>query len=175
MEGEKKNVFRDRQFVTGLVIGIIVVVVVGLIIWAAVSSSDGKRVQQSGTFDYDNAVQVCQENGKPAVYLFSTTDCPHCVWIKDTFDSTVKKYVDEGKIAAHHYELDTGDDTLTEAVETEVPAEAWQIFQKYNAQGAVPMFVFGCQYTRLGNGYEQQGDLKAEAAEFERVIDELIK
>ena len=43
-----------------------------------------------------NTNEICTENGKPVVRLFSTTTCPHCYWIKQTFDSAVTDYVNEG-------------------------------------------------------------------------------
>lgn len=123
----------------------------------------------------DNGMEACTENGKPVIYLFSTTWCPHCTWVKDTFDSTVKSYVDDGKIVAYHWELDTGDNTLTEAVETEVPSEQESLYREFNPRGSIPTFVMGCKYWRIGNGHERTEDLEAEEAEFKAVIDELIK
>ena len=116
---------------------------------------------------------VCEENGKPVIRLFSTTWCPHCKWIKSTFDETVKKYVEGGKIVAHHWEFDTLDDTLTPDVEKAVPASEKAVFDKYNPQGGVPTFVFGCKYIRVGNGYESTQDLEAEKKEFVSLIEEL--
>jgi len=113
--------------------------------------------------------------GKPIIRLFSTTWCPHCVWIKPTFDRVAKEYADAGKIVAYHWELDTGDNTLTSQVETAVPASEQAIYQKFNPQGSIPTFVFGGKYWRIGNGYEQQQDLALEEKEFRAVIDELIK
>jgi hypothetical protein len=45
-------------------------------------------------------------------------------------------------------------------------------FNDINPQGSIP--TFGCKYYRIGNGYEQEGDLESEAAEFEAVIEALI-
>ena len=56
---------------------------------------------------------ICEEGGKPIIRLFSTTRCPHCVWIKDTFDKVALEYVKEDKIVAYHWELDVRDNTLT--------------------------------------------------------------
>lgn len=117
---------------------------------------------------------VCTEDGKPVIRLYSTTWCPHCQWIDSTFDAVVKMYVDEGLIVAHHWEVDTGDDTLTGQVEEGVPDSEMEIFNDINPGESIPTFVFGCKYYRIGNGYEQKGDLESEAAEFEAVIEALI-
>lgn len=114
-------------------------------------------------------------DGKPIIRLFSTTWCPHCVWIKPTFDRVAKEYVDAGKIVAYHWELDTGDNTLTNETETSVPASEQAVFQKFNPNQSIPTFVFGGKYWRIGNGYEQSQDLQKEEQEFRTVIDELIK
>jgi thiol-disulfide isomerase/thioredoxin len=114
-------------------------------------------------------------DGKPVIRLFSTTWCPHCIWIKPTFDRIAKEYIDAGKIVAYHWELDTGDDTLTPAIEREVPASEQAVFQKFNPRNSIPTFVFGGKYYRIGNGYEQQQNLTAEEQEFRTVIEELIK
>ena len=112
-----------------------------------------------GTFDEKAGAEICEVGGKPVIRLFSTTYCSHCVWIKSTFDSVVQEYVDAGKIVAYHWELDTKDNTLTDAVETEVPASEEAVYREFNPKGTIPTFVFGCKYHRVGNGYEQEDDL----------------
>ena len=114
-------------------------------------------------------------DGKPVIRLFSTTWCPHCVWIKPTFDRVAKEYVDAGKIVAYHWELDTGDDTLTTAVETSVPDSEKAVFAKFNPRNSIPTFVFGGKYWRIGNGYESEQSLTLEEQEFRAVIEELIR
>ena len=127
-------------------------------------------------------------DGKPVVRLFSTTWCPHCQWIKETFDSEMKKYVAEGKIIAYHWEVDTGDNALTDAVETAVPESEMAIFSA-NGGGSVPTFVFGGKYVRVGNGFESQNPsdvanpesvlskqhLEQEKQEYAAVIAQLLK
>ncbi len=125
------------------------------------------------TFSFVNN-NLCTENGKPVIRMFSTTWCSHCGWIKDTFDSTVKEYVDSGKIVAYHWELDTGNNTLTDVAETNVPESEQSIFTQFSPNGSVPVFVFGCQYYRIGNGYEKTSDLVSEEGEFRAVIEKLI-
>jgi thiol-disulfide isomerase/thioredoxin len=114
-------------------------------------------------------------DGKPVIRLFSTTWCPHCIWIKPTFDRVAKEYADAGKIVAYHWELDTEDNTLTPEVETSVPQSEQAVFQRFNPNQSIPTFVFGGKYYRIGTGYERENDLSLEEKEFRAVIDELIK
>jgi thiol-disulfide isomerase/thioredoxin len=123
----------------------------------------------------DSGKAIEKISGKPVVRLFSTTWCPHCNWIKGTFGETAKKYVADGNILAYHWQLDTGDDTLTDANETKVPDSELAVFKEFAPGGNVPLFVFGGKYYRIGNGYEAQSDLAAEKAEFERLIESLLK
>ena len=115
---------------------------------------------------------ICKESNKPVVILFSTTESQHGIWISETFDFIVNGYNE--KIAAYHWELDTGDNTLTEAVETGIPKTALDIFKKYSPKTAVPAFIFGCRYARIGNGYEAENDLEAEEKEFRIIIEKLL-
>jgi len=118
--------------------------------------------------------EICREDGKPVIRLFSTTWCSHCRWIANTFDAVAQMYMDEGEIVARHWEVDTGDDVLTEQVEQAVPDSEDAVFKAFNPRESIPTFVFGCKYYRIGTGYEQENDLKAEAAEFMAVIEALI-
>ncbi len=195
----KKNVFGDRKFFFGLAGGIGAVIIVGIIIIALAFVFRGKgndkivignsqpqltsqgpttvKVTAKGisTFSMKKDATICKENGKPVVYLFSTTWCPHCEWIKAIFDSTMAKYVQAGKIVAYHYQVDTGDNTLTPNAETQVPASAQAVYSEFNPGGSIPTFVFGCKYFRVGNGYEAQNDLASEVKEFEAVIKDITK
>jgi thiol-disulfide isomerase/thioredoxin len=123
----------------------------------------------------DPNAQICVEDGKPVIFLFSITGCPNCKWIKSTFDETVKEYVGSGKIIARHWELDTKDDSLTAGVETSVPESDFAVYKAFNPRDTVPTFVFGCKYYRVGGGYEKQNDLDSEEREFRMVIEHLIE
>ena len=128
-----------------------------------------------GTFDsilLDEG--ICTEDGKPVVRLFTTTWCPHCTWVGPTYDDVVGEYIEEGKIAGYHWEVDTGDNTLTDEVETEVPESELAVYQQFNPRGSIPTFVFGCKYFRIGTGYEREDNLTAEAEDFRAVMDALI-
>jgi thiol-disulfide isomerase/thioredoxin len=114
-------------------------------------------------------------DGKPVIRLFSTTRCSHCQWIKETYDRVASEYVSQGKIVAYHWELDTGDNTLTPEIETEAPASEQAVFAKFNPRNSIPTFVFGSKYWRIGNGYEQEQSLELEEQEFRAVIEQVIK
>ncbi len=114
------------------------------------------------------------EEGKPYVILFSTTWCPHCTWIQETFDGLVNEDFAD-KINLQHWEVDIGDNILTSEIETEVPLEILALYQKYNPKGSIPTFVMGCSYVRIGNGYESQNNLNAELQDFKLVINKLLE
>ena len=107
------------------------------------------------------------------VRLYTTTNCKSCDWVQNAFDLLAINYVNEGNIAAYHWVLDTGDDRLTNQVETAVPKPEIEIFKKYNPKSTVPTFIFGCKYARIGNGYEDDNNLEAEKEEFKAIISEL--
>ena len=126
------------------------------------------------TFE-DTGHDICYNDaGLPVIILFSLSTCPHCQWVGDTFDQIVKNYVDKGLIEAHHYDVLTKDDLLTPEVETSMPKQFLQIGRSGNPDGHLPYFNFGCKFDRIGNGYEAQNDLAAEAREMCQVIEALI-
>lgn len=154
------------------------------------NSNDSNDQQQSTanySDDYDTTIiskyasfnvtqnPICTENNKPVVFLFTTTWCKHCRWVKDAFDSVVQEYADAGVIAAYHWETNTGDNTLTDEIETAIPEQHILVYQKFSQGGYIPTFVFGCKYYRVGNGYESQDNLDMEKADFELVMDRLIE
>jgi len=127
-----------------------------------------------GTTFTDTGDEICKDSGgKPYVILFSTTWCPHCEWIADTFDG-LKDSANAGNINLQHWEIDIGDNTLTSEVEKEVPKDMMALYEKYNPKGSIPTFVFGCKYTRIGNGYESEDDLNAELQDFNAAINALL-
>jgi thiol-disulfide isomerase/thioredoxin len=167
----------NKLYVYGSIIAVIAIVVV---LFAFSNKPNDVPTEKPNittlvTFNEKLGADVCTQDGKPIIRLFSTTWCPHCKWITGTYESTVQKYVDEGKIVAHHWELDIKDDTLTSEDEGEVPESEEDLFVNFNPQQSIPTFVFGCKYYRTGNGYETEGNLLAEEAEFEYVIERLIQ
>ncbi|MFA6526405.1 MAG: hypothetical protein WCT26_03280 [Candidatus Buchananbacteria bacterium] len=197
MEGDKQSIFKDKQFLIGLTGGIAIVAVLGFLIWIIFNSQQAVTILGSSgnssadqqikavetvpvvnlainTFELKKDAEICMDNGKPIVYLFSTASCPHCIWIKETFDRMTKEYVASGKIKAYHYDVETGDDLLTAAVESEVPEAASLAYAEFSPEGYIPAFVFGCKYFRIGNGYESEDSLAKEEAEFKAVIEDLL-
>ena len=113
MEDDKKTTGGNQQFLLGLFAGIAVIAVIGVIVLAIVlvtgnrggsnNLSNNQQNQQaqnqpaSGpeaisptapgveTFFEKKNAQICKEGGKPVVYLFSTTWCPHCQWVKEYY------------------------------------------------------------------------------------------
>mgnify|MGYP002639054263 FL=1 len=129
---------------------------------------------EGSTFLDTNDEILRDGEGKPYVILVSTTWCPHCTWIKDTFDGLANgEYAD--LINLQHWELDTFDNTLTSEIETEVPLYVMEMYEKYNPSGTIPTFIFGGKYSRTGNGYEAEDDLDAELADFELIISKLLE
>lgn len=190
------NVSPKMTFVFGLVVGIAVFATLSLVYSYLVLNKintpakvavNNEQVQQPtqepqeptgtlvGSFT-DTGKTLCKKDGKPIIRLFSTTWCPHCEWIKETFDKVMADYVKKGKIIAYHWELDTGDDTLTKAVEKAVPPEEEAVYNEFNPGGSIPTFVFGCRYYRIGNAFEQEGatGLPKEEKEFKDLIDKML-
>lgn len=125
---------------------------------------------------YKSGFDVCTNmEGKPVILLFSTASCFHCEWVGTIFDNIAMLYMEDGRIEAHHYDLQTGDDLLTEDIETQIPAVFLQIKQKGDPKDLVPYFNFSCKYERVGNGYEKEQDAEAEGQEMIDVIETLIR
>jgi hypothetical protein len=86
-----------------------------------------------------------------------------------------KEYVDAGKIVAMHWDVDIKDDQFTPKIDDDFPTAELELFQSVNANGTIPTYLFGCKYYRVGNGFETQDDLDAEAGEFKAVIEKLLQ
>ena len=140
-----------------------------------VNNPDAVEVEGITTF-LSGDDEICRDKeGKPLVFMFSTTWCPHCEWAKKPFDNVANDYKDLGLISVYHWQIDENDDTLTDEKESVVPAEHLAIMKKFNPRGSIPTFVFGCKYYRIGAGHEETDDKTAEEAEYRLVIEELLK
>ena len=116
--------------------------------------------------------ELCLQDGKPIIREFATSWCPHCAWVKETFQQAVKEY--EGKIIAYQWEVDTGNDLLSEELELTVPPDELALFKQFNPQQSIPTFIIGCKYYRIGNAYEVQDNKEAEAQEFKAIIEKVL-
>lgn len=113
--------------------------------------------------------EICIEDEKPIIRLYSTTDCAGCESVGEAFDSVAEEYDD---VIAYHWELDTGDNKLTSDKEEGIPTSEIDIFKEFS-DGKVPVLVFGCQYARIGSYFGD--DIESEKNEFRLVIEELIQ
>jgi len=86
--------------------------------------------------------EICYEEEKPIIYMFGSSNCPHCTWEHPIFEKVVALFGD--KISVR----DNMDNTTDSAV-----------FEEYSDinGGAIPFMLFGCRYTRLGSG-ERSGE-----------------
>lgn len=94
---------------------------------------------------------VCQENGKPLVYFFGSSTCPHCTWEKPVAKAVFDLFKNQ---IAYHENFDSQADG--------------DVFQKYSDinPGYVPFLVLGCKYARMGAG-ENLGKDAAESKKLE--------
>jgi hypothetical protein len=125
---------------------------------------------------YSSGFDACtNSDGKPVILLFSSSSCSHCAWVGEIFDAIVGYYVEDGLIEAHHFDRPTGDDLLTEEIETEIPEEFIGIYDRGNPKHVVPYLNLSCKYERIGNGYEKTQDAESEAREMIEAIEILIQ
>lgn len=89
-----------------------------------------------GNFSITNK-EVCKENGKPIVYFFGSSSCPHCVWEKPVAQKVFSQFKNE---IAYYENFDSTNDS--------------EIFNQYSDinPGYVPFLVLGCKYARVGAG-----------------------
>ena len=127
------------------------------------------------TFNVISNATICIEDGKPIIRLYSTTVCPHCRWVNSTFNGVMDEYMQAGKIVAHHWDVDVGNDQFTPSKESSISQAEVDLYKSVNDRLSVPTYLFGCKYLRIGNAYETQDDLDAEAGEFKAVIEKLLK
>lgn len=127
------------------------------------------------TFNNTGLDTCADDKGRPVILLFSMESCSHCKWAGDMFDFIVRYYQANGLVEAHHYDIVTGDDHLTDEIETEIPPAHLQIKEYGDPKGLVPYYNFSCRYERIGNGYEEEGDISAEGEEIRRVIETLLQ
>ena len=89
---------------------------------------------------------MCTNNdGKPVVFLFASSLCSHCEWVGKIFDLVAMKYMEDGRIEAHHYDILKGDDLLTEEIETVIPEKILDLYKRGSPKDLVPYVNFSCK------------------------------
>ena len=111
--------------------------------------------------------QVCLEDGKPVIRRYLSSSCESCGKAELAFLNAVSDY----DVVVKEYELDTGDDLTTDAKERALPSDEFNILKRFNPQGAVPAYLFGCSHLRIGNAYED--NIAGEERIFRETLDEL--
>jgi len=101
-----------------------------------VKTSEIKVVGEVDNFKITNQ-QVCEENGKPIIYFFGHSGCPHCQWQHPIISSVTAKF---SNYISFHDNMDSNRDS--------------DVYAKYSDinSGYVPFLVLGCKYVRVGSG-----------------------
>jgi len=97
------------------------------------TSQERKTLMTVGNFIVSDD-EVCKEDGKPIVYFFGASWCPHCRWEKPIIENVTSKFKD---YISFHNNIDSDRDR--------------EIFYKYS-NGGIPTIVIGCKYYRVGSG-----------------------
>jgi len=86
--------------------------------------------------------EICTEDGKPIVYYFGSSGCPHCTWEHPIIQEVAAQF---GDAISFHDLMDK--------------QEEFDVFEKYiNINGGgIPFIVLGCKYVRVGSG-ERAGE-----------------
>jgi len=104
--------------------------------------------------------EICIEDEKPITILFTVSSCEPCDALKESFEEATED------VAAYIWELDIGDNLLTEEVEKGITKSALEVFKKYNKKSTVPTIVAGCKYIGIG---------KIDSEEISLVVDKLLE
>jgi len=81
----------------------------------------------------NTAIEICtNDGGLPVIHLFSSSRGSHCEWGGSVYDFIVRYYTANGLIEAHHYDVLSGDDLLTEEIETEIPEDIFELYHRGN-------------------------------------------
>lgn len=165
---------------------LIFVTIIALVLGGIMVFSPGKETsnKNESTSTYEKfegfdikGESVCKKDGKPIVYVISTTTCPHCIYIKDTFVKWGKDNSDKLDVQLWVFDgksPDSADNLITDEIETSISNEAMQVYEKMNPDGTVPTFIFGCKYVRVGNGFEGENDLNKEVEAYNKIKEKIL-
>jgi foldase protein PrsA len=103
-----------------------------------------QETQEMGANEFkETSDEVCKEGGKPVIRRYIAAECEACRNVEPAFKAALFGY----DVALKEIELD-------KAVKEGLPKSELDILKKYNPKGAVPAYIFGCKYYRIGNAYE---------------------
>ena len=91
--------------------------------------------------------EICLKDEKPIVIFYTVSKCDPCNALKESFNEAIE----DKEVVAYLWELDTGDNLLTEELEKGITKSDLEIFRKYNEKSTVPTIVAGCKYVGIGN------------------------
>lgn len=94
-----------------------------------------------GNFRMKESAEIIKEDGKPVVYLFTSSSCPHCAWEKPVLEEVADKFKDNVVLKIR-----------------ENTPEDQDVYNKFG-KGGVPLVVLGGKYYREGAG-ENLGEEK---------------
>ena len=87
-----------------------------------------------GDFLFKESAEIIKEDGKPVVFLFTSSSCPHCAWEKPIIDEVIDQF---------------GDNIIFKLRED--TAEDQEVYSQFG-KGGVPLIVLGGKYYREGSG-----------------------
>jgi len=126
-------------------------------------------------FEEDVDAEICTEDGKPIIRMFSQDWCGSCEDIRPVYYDTVRDYHDQGLVLGRLWQIDNRDDLFTPGVDGSFPNSELMIFIDFNPQQSYPTFVFGCKYYLIGTpGMSSGWEIRYEN-EFIEVMNILIE
>lgn len=131
---------------------------------------------KQGITSFSQTGKACNVNGTIQVYMFTTSTCKECLTIASRLSTLLQSYEKDGNspFIPYLWELNTGDNLYTKAIEQGVPSGHVAIFKKISPEGKVPAYSFGCAYTRVGHYPGAAGNTNAEEEEFSAVLSALL-
>ncbi len=112
-------------------------------------TNDKNQKDVEGSFKELSNVNVCEENGKPAIYFFGLASSSDSAWEYPIFKDVVSKF---GDAVSFH------DNYLSQ----NGLSNDKNVFSRYST-GSIPALIIGCKYYRIGSG-ESLGETQERGA-----------